>query len=239
MENIKKTGIVLKGIKYKETSKIYYVLTKNGIVSLYVRGALRPKNKYNSIVQPLNKIEFYSTKSKLSTLTDASLVDSYDEIKSDLHKFYSITHMFEIIYKLTDETINFSLLYDFTQDIINHINSGLPVEPLINIFELKFLYFIGYGLSFSQCRICGSNEDLEFFSIENGGIVCNKCDCDYKLNSKITADLKTLYLTKINNVSILQFSNIDFVSLRKVIDDMYFKYLSFKTKSIDLLNGTY
>lgn len=60
-------------------------------------------------------------------------------------------------------------LYLYSYDDANH-------ELITNIFELKFLSYIGYKPSVLKCTNCGNNNlDKGKFSMIEGGILCNGC----------------------------------------------------------------
>ena len=57
-------GIILKTIKYQENSKLCYIITKDGLLSLMVRASLDFHSKNFSYSQELTKVDFAITKSK-------------------------------------------------------------------------------------------------------------------------------------------------------------------------------
>ena len=66
------------------------------------------------------------------------------------------------------------------------------------LFDLKLLYLLGVSPEFRECVICG-NKDIEDgkFSVENGGVICNKHLINYvNLDVVETKALKLIYYIK-------------------------------------------
>ena len=68
-QTIKATGIVIKEIKTKENDKIITVLSRElGVISIYVKGAMRLKNKFHSATGLFTYSEFVLFESRSSDL---------------------------------------------------------------------------------------------------------------------------------------------------------------------------
>ena len=68
-QTVKATGIVIKEIKTKENDRIITVLSKElGVISIYVKGAMRLKNKFHSATGLFTYSEFVLYESRSSEL---------------------------------------------------------------------------------------------------------------------------------------------------------------------------
>ena len=127
-------------------------------------------------------------------------------------------------------------MFDFLKRLFILFNDQYDPEILSFIFELKLLYFIGYGLNFKQCNICNKNENL-VFSIDSGGLVCKEHLTlnQQSYDSAIFLLLSKMYYTDINKYENQEVSKNDRVIIRHIIDQLFEQYVSFKTKSRNIL----
>ena len=100
MENIKIKGIVLNAIDYKESSKIVYIYTSLGIISVRALGAKKQSRGILPFITTMNYCEAIITNSDFPKLIDYSLFDSFNNIKADLKKELWFSYMLEIISKI-------------------------------------------------------------------------------------------------------------------------------------------
>lgn len=87
MKSVKLKGIVLRSIDYKENSKICYMLTEQGLLSIRALGTKGYKNKNFNFSEILNNCEMEITDSDFPSLIDFSLINRYDNIKKTLKLF--------------------------------------------------------------------------------------------------------------------------------------------------------
>ena len=92
MEKIE--GIILKKINYKESSKIIYLYTKDGLVSVLVHGSNKMKSPYLSLTSTLNHVSLFVSGKDLRTLRDGDIVNGFSKITNNLEKYTYITHVY-------------------------------------------------------------------------------------------------------------------------------------------------
>ena len=79
-------GIVINSNKYRESSKIIYILTKNEFKSLLVKSSLNYNSKNFAYSQDLTKIGFDCTLSNKNTfdiLKTGTIINTYKNIKNN------------------------------------------------------------------------------------------------------------------------------------------------------------
>ena len=92
------SGIVLKNIDYQDNAQIVYILTKNSIDSILIRGTKKIESKTRPLAQLITKIKGIKTDgSKMSTLTEGVVEESYIQIKDDIVKTQAVLCIFEKI----------------------------------------------------------------------------------------------------------------------------------------------
>ena len=231
-------GIILKTIKYQENSKLCYIITKDGLLSLMVRASLDFHSKNFSYSQELTKVDFAITKSKKNSfdiMTSGIVVDSYLNLKKDYDTLMMITKLMDLVYKSINYVNNFDNLYklfDYTLDAINNnkleTKDNVVFYPLI--LKLKLLYLLGVGPNFNGCTVC-KRENAHAFSIERGGVVCDKCITIFDYKTEYIGIMKILYLGKLDKLVpelINEIPRASFQVIEEITNKYYEKYLSIK-----------
>lgn len=233
MTNIKTKGIILGSIDYSENSKIVYVFTPFGRLSVMARGAKKLRSKFNGFAQTLNYVEMIITNSSFPSIIDYSIIEEYKEVKKDLKKVLWMSLNLELMNKLPND-IPHERCLNFLLRILRRANEAVNVILLTDIFFLKMLKVFGVEPNFRQCVVCGSNHHLVEFSVEQGGALCIT-------HSKNPHDEKTLkcleklyyFDDKIGDFSSLE--EIDFHSIFHSIRKYYVDHVNIKLIGFDSL----
>lgn len=196
-------GIIVKSMDYKESSKLVYIVTEEGLQTLLVKGAKQYKSKNFAYSQVLNKIQFESIPSKTFTiLGSANIVASYSKIKQSFERTQAAYLVLEYAYQFAEHISEFKLFYSFLQSILESIDQKSQFILYSIIFRLKLLYLLGIGPIFSHCIQCESKENLRGFDLYNGGVKCNNCfeATDFLYATSLIQKIKYLYLVKLDQV---------------------------------------
>lgn len=222
-------GIVLSQTIYKENSKIIKILNNQEIHSFLVRNSCKYTSKNFAYSQELTKINYDFHKSNhnaFDILTTGQVVNTYQNIKNDYYRLEVTVKIIALICKHGDFVSNYQNLYDLLTIILDKIDTCDNKYILLYecIFNLKFLYLIGYGPKFSSCVLCGNTP--EFFSIKDGGSVCKSCAKSNFYDEDINIILKYLYLIKLDILKEIDFSSleVDILKYQNVIKDVINKY---------------
>ena len=237
MSQIQKAqGIIIKKIDYKENANLITLLTKEGKVSLIVRGAKKINSVMRNYTNLFSVIDYNATANlSLNTLTEATVVNSFVNIMSDMDKLNVGMVILEKINIFSDEIINKELFYDFIKLIFDKLNNTEYPYSLMCLFDLKLLYLLGVSPEFRECVICG-NKDIEDgkFSVENGGVICNKHLINYvNLDDVETKALKLIYYIKPDKIDdeFLKLIKDYEQNIMKTIDSFYERHLDFHSKA--------
>lgn len=225
-------ALVLKSLDYKDSSRILYLYTEKGHISVIAHGV----KKLNSINRFLSQngtlIKLSITNSKFPSLKEGRLINEYEEIKKDIYKYTYMNHIMELVRNVISDDLNHPKMFQFLEKLFLKLNQNEEPDVLSFIFELKLLHFIGYGLNFTKCSICDDNENLKF-SPTNGGLVCAK-HLNFRnlsYDSNVYLVLKALYIIDITKDDIPKIPISIKVIIREIIDVLYDEFVSFKTKS--------
>ncbi len=235
MEKIE--GIILKKIDYKESSKIIYLYTNHGLVSVLIHGSNKMKSPYLSLTKPLNLVSLQVSGKELKVLRDADIINDYRKTSNDLEKYTYMTHILEIIYYFSTHEHNHKKLYDFLVKIFNIVEETDNYIPYLNMIELKLLYLLGINPLFNHCVSCDSTENLTF-SVEAGGMCCpNHMVKKSSISTLGLLEMKKLYYYDLNKPSNLNINRIYLKEIRLILDKYYEYHLNFKSNSRKILIG--
>jgi len=180
----KAEGLVLKRIKFGETSEIITLYTKEfGKLQLIAKGARDPRKRLSSILQFLSHIGvvFYLKEEReLQLLSQAHLINPFWEIKGDLDRFLTASAGAEFIFRLQIGQQSHPDLFHLLLAFLQRAGNYECLKSLLISFLLQTSRVLGYGPSLSQCIHCkrgiaSSVKGDLFFSPEEGGLVCRKC----------------------------------------------------------------
>ncbi len=209
----KTEGIVIKEIRFKETSKILTIFTKElGKVSVMAKGAYKPKSRLiaNTQLFSLSDYELYKGRS-FYYINDGNILDSFYEIRENIDRIMIGSYFLELI--------DLSLIEDHPQELIFELlKKGLRVLTSLDgdylkflvAYELKFISFLGYRPSLKSCIHCnGPLGALVDFDPINGGVVCENCIrkdlFNYRFTRQDAMDMQELLmapLDKLDNINI-------------------------------------
>lgn len=210
---LKTEGIVLKEMRYRDTSKILSIYTrKYGKVTVMARGAYKPRSQIMANTQPFsfNEYNLYRGKS-FYYLNQGYIIDSFYSIRDKVERVAFGQYMLELMEKsLSEEQENEKLFMLLLKGL--QVLSTLEKDFLkfIVAYELKFVSFLGYRPFLDKCVICGSADDKYLkYSIKEGGIICSNCfsldQNSIPINYDILKGMESLLYTsldKLGNINI-------------------------------------
>lgn len=211
--NIKDEGIVLKEYRYKDTSKILTILTKNhGKIHSMARGAYKPKSKLMINTQPfsLNRYVFFKGRN-FYYINQADIIDSFYSIRENMNRVIYGSYLLELAdLSILEEEDTYKLFLLLRKGLSVLSNLDTDFLKFTLAYELKFISFLGYRPLLDSCVSCGTKDINKFkFNIEYGGIICHRCslvegNCEYMdiAMYKVMKGLLYTPLDKIYNIKI-------------------------------------
>lgn len=233
MEIVCVKGIVLSTTPFKENSKILNILTKEyGLIGVVSKGCKKLNSKLRLLSEKFAYANFniYYKKDNLSTLVDGSIINYFENIKSDIYKLSYLSYLSELtsgVYKESESED----IYDLFINAIMKIEEGLDYKIISNILELQYLEYLGINLCLDNCVVCGSSK-VSTISLSKGGYVCQNCR-----TNEIIYDEKVIKLLRLYNyVDISKITSLDIdksVSdkINDIIDEYYDTYSGIHPKS--------
>jgi DNA repair protein RecO (recombination protein O) len=183
MSITKTEAIVLKSIKFGDTSKIATLFTSDhGKIKVIAKGIRRPKSRLAGALQTFAQIQivFYQKRTtEIYLLSQADTIESHQSLYKDLNRYVFASAVLELLDRLvTGEEAN-PRLFEMTLDVLSFLESCPPasMEKAFCAYALKLADLLGYKPKFDRCAGCNvkPGTGLILFSPEKGGIVCRRC----------------------------------------------------------------
>ena len=164
-------GIILKKIKYKESSLLVTFFTlNNGINSGLVKGVLKKDFGTYEIGNRVYIKSSFRTEGQLWNcrfeLIKNNSVNYFDDQKK-LNTILTICSIIELSLPKNNPQIN---IYKRTINLIKNLNSDHWIEEYI-FWELFLLSELGYGLDLNKCAVSGEKNNLIYVSPKSGKAV--------------------------------------------------------------------
>lgn len=229
-------AFVLNSLDYKDNSKILYLYSPNGHQSVIAHGVKKLNSINRFLSQNGNLISLSISKGKFPSLKEGHLVKEYENIKKDIYKYTYMNHIMELVRNVVSDDMNHQKMFQFLEKLFSKMDEGVAADVLSYIFELKLLFFVGYGLNFTKCNVCTDDEDL-VFNPSSGGLTCRKHlnFNDPSYGPDIYRILKALYMIDITTSVVPEIDNPSKAIIRNIMDLLYDEFISFKTKSRSII----
>lgn len=241
-ENMILTGMILNVMPMGEYDKRISILTmEQGKITAFAKGARRPNSQLLAASSPFSFGEFELFRGKSSyTLAKATIKNYFRELSMDPGKACYGFYFLEIAAYYAQENNDERQLLILLYQTLRALEKPQLNDRLVKcIYELKVLAINGEYPNVFECLSCGKKEDLHYFSMQHGGILCR--DCGKKSNSFLLND-STLYTmqyiisTPSQKLYTFQVSDEVLRSLEKVMKRYYEAYVRHEFKSLDILN---
>ena len=182
-------GIVLRQIKTINSRRMVLLFSrKYGKISAGSGISVKGRGKSALAMRPftLGRYELYKGRDTFN-INGAETLKSYYGIGEDVDKYMSASYVLELTDKLTTEGQPVPQLFELLNDFLREIeHRDQDHGTLVAAFETKALKAIGYLPELRRCVICGNTEDAAVFSIKDGGIVCNQCIKNNRIDTNDT-----------------------------------------------------
>lgn len=235
-------GIVLRAIRYRESDQIVTVFTQNrGKMAFMARGSKKMRSRFGSVTEPFTKAAFLCFGgSGMLTLSQADLIDSHQDIRSDLLLTAYGAYWVELIDKLTEERELTSMLYHLFEAALQKLVEGTDADILTRIMELRIMEQTGFKPVLHQCVQCQATSLLVGFSVRQGGLLCNICRNESRdpiiavseSTARILVTLQRIDLGRLGKISVREETKSQ---LEKVLEMFMAEYVHTEMKSRKVL----
>jgi len=231
-------AVVLKSLKYRDSDKIFTLLSKEkGKISAIGRGVRKISSRRNGNLDTLNLISanIHEDGAGYKSIEEVKTIESFKDLKKDFGKSIKAYYLIELVHKSIEEGESvpevFNLLIKCLKALDKNNYSG---DLYTSYFEINFMKILGYQMDFDKCRICGKKLDdswkKHYFNVENGSIECGDCS---KIGVNISKNA-ALSLNRISNGKLEKNDHKIFEEIDKILKMYVGRKLENKFKSLEI-----
>lgn len=165
-KTFKSEGIVLRTLKYSETSLILDIYTKEkGLGSFIVGGVRKAKSKMQNVFHPMNIIDLvaYNSNQSLSRIKEGHYAYTYEKLNRDVVTSSVGTFMIDLIRSSISERELDEELYDFVRSTLVDLDKGhLSLQDLPIRFAIQLAVYLGFQIQDNY------SEAQPYFDLQSG-----------------------------------------------------------------------
>jgi DNA repair protein RecO (recombination protein O) len=178
-------AVVLRSMKYRETSKILTLYTREfGKLSVLAKGARGGKRRFGSALEPMSYVcaVLYKKESRdLQLLSHCDLVTPLRSLTDDLGKMAAAMGMLELLNAVSHDEERHVPLFELLVGCLKTVDAATKnPENALYFFETHLLDLLGFRPDLSRCGHCGG--ELEGghagkFALNpgQGAVYCEAC----------------------------------------------------------------
>jgi DNA repair protein RecO (recombination protein O) len=183
MSITKTEALVLKSIKFGDTSRIATLYTKNyGKIKVIAKGIRKPKSRLAGALQTLSHIQivFYKKQTtEIYLLSQSEILHAYQSLARDFNRYVFASAVLELLDRLIAGEESNPQLFELTLETLSFMEKcpQRSLEKSFWSYTLRLADLLGYKPKLDKCVNCDKPviEKLILFSPEKGGIICKRC----------------------------------------------------------------
>ena len=180
---VKTEAVVLRGMKYKETSKILTLYTREyGKLSVIAKGCRGPKSTFGSSLEPMNYVAAVLYKKDdrdLQLLTQCDVIKPFRHLSEDMERLHAAMTIVAMLERATHPEENNERLFTMTVESLEVINDAtMNSVHVLYKFEMVLLDLLGFRPNFHVCHTCQTvlrSVTTAGLHLASGGVLCASC----------------------------------------------------------------
>lgn len=172
-------AIVLRRRDLGEADRILSVFSLDrGKLRLVAKGVRRPGSRKAGHLEPFCRTQLLVARGRdLDLITQAEVLEPHSALRSDLIRLGHAAYAVELLDRFTVEEGAHRSLYHLLRETLERLAGGASPALVLRFYELRLLEGAGFRPELERCvvgREIVRPED-QFFSAEEGGVVCPRC----------------------------------------------------------------
>ncbi len=127
---------------------------------------------------------------ELYILSQAEGLDLHPRLHEDVTRFAQAAYVVELLDRFTYEGESLPGAYRLLVDTLARLDQGDRPQLSLRFYEIHLLDFMGYRPQLFSCVACGVSiqPEPQYFSAEQGGVLCPKCGSRFREARPISLD---------------------------------------------------
>lgn len=204
IKEITTSGMIIKETKVGEGNKIFTILTADhGKIQASGAGVRSFKSKLGSGCGLFCYSDFIFKKSKNKDIYNIISADKkmdFFDIRYDIEKLATVNYICELANLMTVQETDCSGILRLLLNTVYYIQKSDFSPKIKPVFEIRIMCETGFTPNLTGCQICGSTENLHFFSVEDGVTECSMCHKFPNISPGTLAAMKYIILADAKNI---------------------------------------
>jgi DNA repair protein RecO (recombination protein O) len=168
-------GYILRKNDLREADQIFAIYTKDfGKIDVLGRAIRKITSKLKSGIDIFYSSEIEFIQGKIyKILTDAVIIDKFDNIRNDLDKMKSVKQITDFLINLTEGQEKDKEIWNLLEEVFSNLNKNI----IYYYFAWNLASVMGYEIDLKGCVICQKKlvPEKMHFSLDQHGIICSQC----------------------------------------------------------------
>lgn len=239
--NLETEGIILKQIKTINGRRMVLLFSKKyGKISAGTSISERGKSRSALAMRPFTygRYDIYKS-SGTYHINAAEVLKAYYKIGEDVDKYMCASYVLEFTEKLLQENMQSTEIYGLLIDFLDIMEARKKKYMTVVIaFQLKAIKAMGLVPELERCVHCGKQEEIAFFGVQEGGVLCGSCrniiDSDgklvliYSVDFDIISTLNYFFRNSLKSIERITLNERILAKLKVMIKDYVSYHLDIK-----------
>jgi DNA repair protein RecO (recombination protein O) len=185
-------AVVLRHSDWGEADRLLWLFTREqGKLRAVAKGVRKLRSRKAGHLEPLTRSGLQLAHGRdLPIITQADTVEAFTPLRENLKLWEYACHVIELIDRFTYEEGENRTLYRLLVDTLGRLAAEPDSELVVHYYEMRLLEQVGYRPQLFHCASCGKDIQPEdqFFSAEQGGVLCPACGREARSSRPVTMD---------------------------------------------------
>ena len=183
MAIVRDEALILRVMRYRETSKILVALTPVfGKVHLLAKGAREYKRGFGGALEILTRsrlVFYHKRQSELHLLHSASVERPYLRLLSEATAYHLACAALEFVLRVVPDEDPSVEIFETLGAFLERADAGASTAEMfwaLRVFQFRTVALLGYAPQLACCAVCGEADVSDArFGVAEGGILCPRC----------------------------------------------------------------
>ena len=172
---VRTEAIVLRSIQYGETSRIVTLFTREkGKIAVMARGALRPKSRFGSTLQPMSYVQvvlYWKASRHVQTLSESSHIRTFRGLHKHLAALAYGQRVVELVQAMMQDEDENPLVFQLLLDVLDRLDRhAARAEQVFYFFQLRLAQILGFAPHIDREEVERIPESGGVLLLENGSV---------------------------------------------------------------------
>jgi DNA repair protein RecO (recombination protein O) len=177
-------AVVLRHNNWGEADRLIWLYTLElGKIRSLAKGVRKLHSRKAGHLEPFTRVSLLLARGRdIPLITQVETIDAYLSLREDLLRTTCAAYVVELLDRFTYEEGENPGLYRLLVDTLAHLNQPIQPELVLHFYEMRLLDFIGFRPQLFVCALCSQEIKPrdQFFSAEQGGVLCPNCGLQVK-----------------------------------------------------------